>query len=101
MAPPTIYVVWPTSNGVQLLIYARTDEKPSTRIDESWPRGTRECAEELERLGVPLWASTREAAVALRKQGHGRRHQIVVAAQRWRRRYAGRIAVRTALARTP
>jgi len=55
------------------------------RLADDWPDGTGETANLLDRLGVPLDAATREAQNRLRDIDEGRRRQLVVAAQRWRR----------------
>jgi len=55
------------------------------RVDQDWPAGTRETAEVLDRLGVPLLATARAAQQALKEAGEGRRKQVLVAALRWRR----------------
>ncbi|MGO8686638.1 MAG: DnaB-like helicase N-terminal domain-containing protein [Candidatus Dormibacteria bacterium] len=47
--------------------------------------GTLECAADLNHLGVPLDASTRDAQEALRRIGKSRRRAIVVDAMRYRR----------------
>jgi len=52
----------------------------------AWPAGTTETADLLARLGVPVNDSTRAAAAALKAAGHGRRHAVVVAAQKCRQR---------------
>jgi hypothetical protein len=51
----------------------------------AWPAGTKQCADDLDRLGVPLDASKREAANALRDADLGRRNDIVLAALKYRR----------------
>lgn len=55
------------------------------RVDADYPDGTGEVANMLDRLDVPLTASSRTAADALRSIGEGRRQQLVVAALRFRR----------------
>jgi len=55
------------------------------RLADDWPAGTGECANLLDRLGVPLVACAREAQAALRTIDEGRRKQVIVAALRWRR----------------
>jgi hypothetical protein len=68
------------------LIYV---EEPHTRFglaaQPGWPAGTAATATDLDRLGVPLDASRREAEAALRATGHGARHDVVLAALKWRR----------------
>ena len=54
-----------------------------------WPAGTGETANLLNRLNVPLDASTRTATTALRAIGEGRRRQVVLAAIRWRIEHFG------------
>lgn len=56
------------------------------RARSSWPAGTSEVAEVLDRLTVPLDATRREATAALREAGEGRRVEVVNAALRWRRK---------------
>jgi 5S rRNA maturation endonuclease (ribonuclease M5) len=55
------------------------------RLIGDYPEGTGETANLLERLKVPLDASTRVAAAALKAVDEGRRRQVVVAALRFRR----------------
>ena len=55
------------------------------RLADDWPAGTGECANLLDRLGVPLETSTRAASAALKTVDEGRRRQVVIAAIRWRR----------------
>jgi hypothetical protein len=52
---------------------------------DAWPAGTAECANLLEALGVPLDASYRVAAQALKEAGKGRRNDVVRAAIKHRR----------------
>ena len=54
------------------------------RLTNDWPEHTGETANLLERLNVPLEASTREASARLRAVGEGRRRQLIVAAMRFR-----------------
>ena len=54
-----------------------------------WPAGTGEIANLLNRLGVPLDASSRTAAAALKAVGEGRRREVLIAAQRWRKERFG------------
>jgi hypothetical protein len=56
-----------------------------TRIAGDWPDGTGEVANLLNKLGLPLNVSTKDAVKALRDQGEPRRRQVVSAACRWRR----------------
>lgn len=64
----------------------RLSEEPLryTRLADDWPEGTGEVANILDRLKVPLDASTRQAQKALQTIDEGRRRQVVVAAIRWR-----------------
>lgn len=55
---------------------------------EAWPAGTKECAADLDRLGVAVEVSTREAAKVLSEAGCGAKNKIVVAAVKWRRQRA-------------
>lgn len=67
-------------------------ESPSVSYDPapvSYPLGTMEVAEILERLSVPVEASTRGAQQALKESGQGRQRKVVVAAQKWRQQRAG------------
>ena len=96
-------VIWhlkQTENGCSLQRYrARMSwvpERVTLKLCESplsyvplsfgdWPAGTGEVANILDRLKVPLSASRREAAEALRRIDEGRRHDLVTAALRFRR----------------
>jgi len=62
-------------------------EDPLTykRLADDWPAGTGETANLLDRLNVPMEASTRVASAALKTINEGRRRQVVIAATRWRR----------------
>lgn len=51
----------------------------------SWPEGTKEVADLLDALDVPLDAGRRPAAQALREAGHRYRNDTVSAGVRWRR----------------
>ena len=56
------------------------------RIAESWPAGTQEVADLLDRLDVPVDASGNEAQRALRDSPSGGKNRtVVLAAQRYRR----------------
>ena len=55
------------------------------RLVGDWPSGTHETAIVLDRLEIPLNASTRAAQTALKDAGEGRRKQVIVAALKWRR----------------
>jgi AAA domain len=57
-------------------------------VPGSWPLGTLETAQDLERLDVAIDAGTRTAQAALKDAGRGRRRDVVVAAQRWRQQRA-------------
>ena len=71
------------------------------RVAESWPAGTHDVVALLDRLGVPVGASTRAAEKALKDAEQGRRAQLVRAAQRYRQllsnapEQAGRTSGRT------
>lgn len=56
-----------------------------SQAEETWPAGTRELANILDRLEVPVGASVRVAGLRLREINEGRRHELVAAALRWRR----------------
>jgi hypothetical protein len=53
-----------------------------------WPKGTEECAADLDRLDVPLDASKRTTADMLRAAGKGRRDAVVRAAMKYRRTHS-------------
>jgi len=55
------------------------------RTGEQWPAGTKDVAEVLDRLQVPIDATGNSAVKALRDGGEGRSRAVVLAAQRWRR----------------
>jgi len=55
------------------------------QVSESYPPGTKEVADLLDRLGVPANASTRDAQRLARSAGMPTRRKLVVAAQRMRR----------------
>ena len=65
----------------------RLDEYPLalTRLASDWPEGTGETANILDRLELPIDASVRTAAAALKAIGEGRRGVLIQAALRWRR----------------
>ncbi len=73
------------------------------RTAQSWPSGTQEIADALDRLSIPLGAATRTAEKALKESGVGRRALVVRAALKYRRMMAenseseGRDAPRDAL----
>ena len=52
---------------------------------EAWPAGTKRVAELLDELGVPLAASARKAAQALRESGHEARNEVVRKAVKFRK----------------
>ena len=53
-----------------------------------WPAGTKDTAEELDRLAVPVTASCTTAMASLKEDGQGRRKGVVLAALKWRRQLA-------------
>jgi hypothetical protein len=63
-------------------------EQPSLRYElatgASWPDGTEFIADVLDELDVPLTASTRAAAAALKAAGYGKRMDTIRAAVRYR-----------------
>jgi hypothetical protein len=63
----------------------RTDPLRHVQVGDSWPAGTAETAQALERLGVAAGAGRRPAAQALKDAGEPVRSEVVNAAQRWRR----------------
>lgn len=68
----------------------QTDEPLAYQLanGETWPAGTKECADVLDELGVALEASTRNAARTLSEAGRGARMAVVRAALKHRRRAA-------------
>lgn len=97
-------VVWrlaPTEGGVELQrdaarmgwvpekVALKMEESPALRYvpeaGEAYPMGTLGAAEEMDRLDVPLDASRRAAAAALREAGWNGRNEVVSAALRYRR----------------
>ena len=54
-------------------------------VPRKWPAGTAECAALLDRLEVPIDATSRDALSALRTADEGRRREVVCAALRHRR----------------
>jgi hypothetical protein len=54
----------------------------------AWPAGTKEVADLLDGLGVPMEAKSSAARLALKGAGQGRRADVVNAALRWRRTVA-------------
>lgn len=58
----------------------------------SWPAGTKECEEALDRLGIPLEDGRRKAGQALRDADMGVRDEVVAAAVRSRRMRAAQAA---------
>lgn len=55
------------------------------RIDRGWPAGTKEAAEMLARLGVPLDAARRPAGVQVRGAGEQLSNEVLTAALRYRK----------------
>jgi hypothetical protein len=55
------------------------------RTGASWPAGTRECVDQLDRLGLPVDISKRKAAIALREAGLRVRNDVLNAAVRYRK----------------
>lgn len=55
-----------------------------TIVADAYPPGTKDVAELLDTLHIPVSASSRQAAKALREAGNGRKNALIVAAQRWR-----------------
>ena len=56
-----------------------------------WPAGTKEAADALDELGVPLEASGRAAVAAMKAAGKGMRSAVVRAGQKWRTHDLGRL----------
>ncbi len=73
----------------------RIDEPLSYQLADtpSVPAGTKECADELHRLGVPTTASSRVAAKALSDAGRGARAIVVRAAQKHRRHLVDNLGI--------
>ena len=59
------------------------------RLADDWPAGTRETAEELDRLQVAPTISIKAAQQALKDAQIPKRRMVVAAAQRWRRERGG------------
>lgn len=66
----------------------RDDPLRFVGVAESWPAGTAEVAELLDKLSVPIDAGYRRAADALKAAGEGRRAEVVRAAAKHRRQRA-------------
>jgi hypothetical protein len=69
-------------------VVLRRETEPNLRhfqTDGAWPAGTKEIADLLDDLEVPLDASVSAATRALRLAGLGRRTAVVMAALKWRR----------------
>ena len=58
------------------------------RIDSGWPAGTKQLADRLDELGLPLDVSARKASDLLRASGHGTTYKRVQAAVKYRRQAA-------------
>lgn len=70
-------------------VHVQREREPLLRhvlAPAAYPAGTAECAELLDKLEVPLDASRRAAETALNNAGQGRRHDVVAAALKYRRR---------------
>lgn len=63
----------------------RADPLTYTVADDSWPAGTKEAADLLDALGVPLAAGKGPAGKALREDGRKVQNTTLLAALRWRR----------------
>jgi hypothetical protein len=63
------------------------EEEPLRHViaPESWKMGTKECAEALDRLGVPIDASKRAARRALVEASYKVRNDVLLDALKWRR----------------
>lgn len=98
-------VVWKltrTQNGIKLhrelarmewvpenVVLGRFDDPLRyQRMAGDWPDGTGETANILDRLRVPLDATTRAAQQKLREIDEGRRREVICAAMRWRKEQA-------------
>jgi hypothetical protein len=99
-------IVWKlakTENGLELRVDARrmswVPDKvtfrqindPHLRFEEvaaDWPAGTKEVADLLDQLDVPLNVGDRPAGTALRAAGHTSKQTVIRAAQKWRRHKA-------------
>lgn len=94
-------LVWklePTDNGVRLkreltriswakesVSFAMTEEPLHYQRAVTWVAGTRDCADDLDALGVPVDASANDALRALREAKKGRRREVVLDAIRYRK----------------
>lgn len=58
------------------------------RVAAGWPAGTKETAELLDAVGVPLEMGERPAGKALREAGHKVQQSVIRSAIRWRRELA-------------
>jgi hypothetical protein len=58
----------------------------SLLVGETWPAGTKECAQQLDELCLPDNVSSRVAARALSESGNSTRRQVVLAAIKYRKR---------------
>jgi hypothetical protein len=61
------------------------------RTDGGWPSGTKETADLLDDLGVPLDATVTAAIRAFKVAGRGRRRQVVAAGLKWRKIRSGTV----------
>lgn len=90
-----------TDNGIRLkrdltriswakesVSFAQTDEPLRYVRAVTWIAGTKECADDLDALGVPIDASASDALSALRLANRGKRREIVLDALRCRRERA-------------
>lgn len=94
-----------TDNGIRLkrdltriswakesVSFARTDEPLKYVQAVTWIAGTKECADDLDALDVPMDASASDALAALRRAQIGRRREVVLDALRHRRERQDRAA---------
>lgn len=97
--PDLVWEIRETQNGIKLaarkrrmswapewVAFAfREDPIRFEPLAEDWPAGTEAAVETLNRLSVPVEVSTREAERLLKSAGEGKRRNVIVAAQKWRR----------------
>ncbi|HVM10336.1 MAG TPA: AAA family ATPase [Acidimicrobiales bacterium] len=72
----------------RVAFHLSTEPLAYKRVAAGWPAGTKEVAELLDKVGVPLDAGERPAGKALREAGHKATQALIRAAIRWRRESA-------------
>lgn len=69
---------------------AEDDRLPTYRTADSvWVAGTKECADVLDAIGLPVDVTSRAAQDALRFSGQGYKRQVILSAIRWRKQASG------------